>query len=131
MYLNAFRIRVALIGAGILTTLIYLALGGRFGPGNNGAIQIEYGMYPEEFQGAEVLIDGAVAGTLKPFGSATRTGFEVQAGEHVVRIRHPKFASRERKVQIKPGGGTLLILNFGDPGMSAAGQGGPVITFDS
>ncbi len=129
MYLNAFRIRVALIGAGIVTTLIYLAMGGRFGPGNKGAIQIEYGMYPDEFQGAEVVIDGAVAGMLKPFGSATRTGFEVEQGEHVVTIRHPRFDSRERRVEIKPGRGVLLILNIGSD-LSASGQERPTITFD-
>jgi len=129
MYLNAFRIRVALIGAGILTTIIYLAMGGRFGPGSKGAIQIEYGMYPDEFQGAEVLIDGQVAGTLKPFGSATRTGFEVTQGEHVVRIRHPRIASSERRVEIKAGSGVLLILNIGSE-MSATGGDRPTITFD-
>jgi hypothetical protein len=129
MYLNAFRIRIGLIGAGILTTLIYVALGGRFGPGSKGAIQIEYGMYPEEFSGAEVLIDGEVAGTLKPFGSATRTGFEIERGEHAVRIRHPRFPSMERKVQVEAGSGVLLILNI-TSGMASNGASRPTISFD-
>jgi hypothetical protein len=114
MFLNAFRIRLALMGAGILTLCVYLAMGGRLGPPRHGAITIEYGMYPDEFQGLAVEIDGVVAGTLKPFGSATRTAFEVKPGEHAIRVLHPQLGSQTRTLKVDAGEGELLILDFRD-----------------
>jgi hypothetical protein len=52
MFLNAFRIRLTLMGAGILTLVISLAMGGRTGPSKDGVVMIEFGMYPDEFTGA-------------------------------------------------------------------------------
>lgn len=128
MVLNAFRIRLALIGAGILSMGIYLAMGGHFGPGHKGAIRIIYGANPDLFQGLRVEIDGEVAGVLKPFGSNTTTGFEVSEGDHIVRVLHPTMKSKSRTVHIDGGGGATLILDVLDTYTRGAG-GQTVIGF--
>jgi len=122
MFLSAFRIRLGLIVSGLFATLVYLALGGSFGPGRNGMIQIEYGAYPEKFRGLEVEIDGRIAGTLEPFGSATRTGFVVQEGEHRVRVLDPSMASQPRDVRVARGQGVLLILDVVDAYVRTGGM---------
>lgn len=126
MFLNAFRIRLALMGAGILSAILYAAMGGRFGPSNAGVIQIEYGVYPEAFQGLQVAIDGQPAGELKPFGAATRTGFEVEEGRHEVRIISSRFTSRPRSVNVESGHTVMLVLDIGD---TAAGGSKPEVYF--
>lgn len=80
MVLNAIRIRAALMIAGALALIMFFAFGGHLGP--QPVLQIEFGMYPEVFQGMTVEIDGQPAGILKPFGAAHRTGFIVKEGRH-------------------------------------------------
>jgi len=70
-------------------------------------------MYPDEFIGSEVEIDGEVAGELKMFGNATRTAFQVKDGKHTVKIRHPEYASEEWKIDSGVGGrNVMIILDF-------------------
>lgn len=128
MQLNAFRIRLALMGGGLIMFLIYIAMGGQIGPGRNGTIQIEYGAYPERFTGLDVEIDGKVAGALKPFGSATRTGFLVAEGEHRVRVIDPSMPSQSRDVHVTSGQGVLLILDVVDA-YARDGTAKPMIGF--
>lgn len=128
MYLNAFRIRLALMGAGVLTTLLYVALGGKLGPGNTGVVAIEYGAYPEAFQGLEVAIDGQAVGPLKPLGPRTRTAFEVKEGQHEVRVIATRFTCRPRRVNVEGGSSVLLVLNVGES-MPSTAEGKPEIVF--
>jgi hypothetical protein len=105
------RIRAALMVSGVLVVAMFFAFGGRFGP--RPVVQIEFGMYPEVFQGLTVEIDGKPAGTLRPFGAANRTGFAVKEGPHAIRVLHPKYASVERTVDVRANGrGVLLILDL-------------------
>ncbi len=55
-------------------------------------IQVQWGAYPE-LEGAEVAIDGEVAGTLFRRGRRTLSGFKVKLGEHRVSIVHPDLPS--------------------------------------
>jgi hypothetical protein len=128
VYLNAFRIRLALMGAGILTSLIYVAMGGKLGPGSTGVVAIEYGAYPEAFQGLEVAIDGEAVGPLKPFGAKTRTPFEVKEGQHEVRVIATRFTCRPRRVNVESGSSVLLVLDVGES-MSSGTNGKPEIVF--
>jgi hypothetical protein len=121
VYLNALHIRLSLMALGIVSLITFLALGGRLGPGNKGVIQIDYGIEPRSFAGLEVEIDGQTAGTLRPFGNASRTGFEVAKGMHQVRVRHPEFACEPRRVEVEPGRNVLLILDVGE-GADAKGS---------
>ena len=113
MFLDAFKIRLGLMGVGAIALALYLMAGGRFGPGNHGTIQIEYGTYPDQFEGMQVAIDGQPAGVLKSYGAATRTAFAVEAGRHEIRVVSQDFASRARVVNIESGRTVMLILDVG------------------
>lgn len=130
MKLDSLRIRLGLMGAGIVTILFFIAMGGRLGPPTTGSIVIEYGMYPRDFEGLSVEIDGEVAGVLKPFGGATKTGFAVREGDHEVRVLHPRFRSESRHLEVVAGRPALLILDIGDR-VGKDGTSEPVLTFTS
>ncbi len=72
-------------------------------------------MAPEVFEGCEVEIDGAIAGTLQRVTRASRTGFEVKDGSHTIAILHGEFGSEVREVTT---GGhqkqVLLVADLGD-----------------
>lgn len=128
MRLDSLRIRLGLMGAGILTLAFFLAMGGHLGAPTTGSIVIQYGMYPREFEGLSVEIDGQVAGVLKPFGSAMMTGFKVAEGAHDVRVLHPRMRSDVRHVEVVMGRPAVLILDIGDH-TARDGTSEPVVTF--
>jgi hypothetical protein len=113
VFLNAFRIRLALMGAGILVLCLYLLSGGRLGPADRGTIAIEYGMYPREFEGLEVAVDGQVVGTLVGHGSMTRAAFAIREGEREVRVIHPEYGCTPRRLEVSSGRTVMLILDIG------------------
>jgi len=113
MFLDAFKIRLGLMGVGAIALAFYLLAGGRFGPGDHGTIQIEYGIDPDRFEGMQVAIDGRPAGELKSFGAATRTAFAVDEGRHEIRVVSEDFACRSRTVNIESGRTVMLVLDFG------------------
>lgn len=110
MQMNAWRMRMAALAVGVVVLGIYFLAGGSFAP--KAVVQIEFGMYPEEFEGAEVVIDGEVRGTLKRFGNANRTGFEVSEGEHTIALRHPELPSQPLRFTGQPGMPLLLIADI-------------------
>lgn len=115
MFANAWRVRIGMIITGVLLFGLYLVMGGPLGRRHTSVIQIEFGLYPDELAGSEVEIDGQVAGELKGFGNAWRTGFEVPEGRHAVRIRHPGFESKPRVVEAGVSAGlTLLVVDLQD-----------------
>ena len=67
-------------------------------PSHQAGIVINFAMYPEEFEGLEVEIDGEVAGRLERFGAQTTTKFLVPRGDHLVRVLHPEMDCPPRKV---------------------------------
>ena len=125
MYLNAIRIRAALMVAGVLVTALYVAFGGKFGP--QPVVQIEFGMYPEVFNGLTVEIDGKPAGKLQMFGAANRTGFIVKEGSHTIRVLHPMYASVERTVDVRANGRPVLLILDLQANAAASGQLATVI----
>jgi len=111
MFLNVMKVRAVLAVAGLVVLVGYLAMGGSFG--GKSSIVIEFGMYPEEFTGCEVEIDGKVVGKLQKFGQATRNAFKVKDGKHTVRIVHPEIASAEITVDTGVGARqAMVILDF-------------------
>src|SRR5688572_7164031 len=108
MRLDSMRIRATLMLMGVVAFGVYLMAGVPGRP--KSIVQVEFGMYPDVFQGLTVEIDGEPAGTLKPFGAATRTGFEVKEGRHAIKVRHPKFASVARDVDVTANGQPVLLI---------------------
>jgi hypothetical protein len=127
MYLNAIRIRAALMIAGVLTMMMYFALGGRLGP--QPVVQIEFGAYPEVFQGMTVEIDGKPVGILRPFGAANRTGFVVKQGRHTVRVVHPLYTSVERSVDVEANGRPVVLILDLQPALNGRGHTQTAIAF--
>lgn len=128
--IDAMRTRLALMAAGALVFLMYMAAGRHLGGGHTGSILIEYGAYPREFEGCEVEIDGGVAGRLKGFGAMTRAGFQVKEGRHRVRVLRPGYASIARTVEVASGHPVLLVLDLQES-LSAQGQQPAAICFSN
>jgi hypothetical protein len=115
MFLNALRIRLGLIAAGIIVTAAYMLCGGSLLPGSEARILIEFGTDPDQFAGLDVEIDGAVAGKLERIGQATRTAFPVEPGIHQVRVVGPAFDSRPVPIEAaNPGMSTMVLLEYGE-----------------
>lgn len=110
MISNAIRKRAAVVVAAVLVLAVCLGAGSRLTA--RPAVQIEFGAYPEVFQGMTVEIDGKSAGTLRATGSAHRTGFEVTEGRHTVRVVHPLYTSITRSVDVRAGRPEVLILDL-------------------
>ena len=110
MISNAIRNRAAAVAAAVLVLVVCLGVGGKLA--SRPSVQIEFGAYPEVFQGMTVEIDGKPAGTLRAMGSANRTGFEVTAGRHTVRVVHPLYASIIRSVDVSAGRPVVLVLDL-------------------
>lgn len=100
------RWRASLLVVGSILAVAWWMIAG----GNQSIVMIEFGMYPELFQGAEVVIDGEVAGRLTPLGAATRTGFKVDEGDHEVSLRHPKYPSAPTTVTSGFGGRHVMLI---------------------
>jgi len=110
MAMNALHMRFAAIAGGILLLGFFILSGGSLGSPE--VIQIDFGMYPEVFEGAEVEIDGKVVGTLERTGQATRAGFEVKEGKHVVRVLHAELGSQEMRVEVRKGEKVRVMLDM-------------------
>lgn len=89
-----------------LLALPLLACGG----GPQQYVSIEFGMYPEEFEGETVFIDGEPVGTLDRIGQATRMAFPVEIGEHEVRISHPRLEMQPARVQVRMRGEKVRLM---------------------
>lgn len=72
-------------------------------------IQIQFGAVPE-LEGATVLIDQEVAGTLARRGSRTLTGFRVTEGEHLVQVGMERCPGEPTRVTTGFGAGTVMLL---------------------
>ena len=72
---------IGVVGNGLVFAWVWMS------GGTTHLIQIDYSWAQEMLEGAEVEIDGEVVGVLQRYGrSSYVTGFEVEPGEHVVRI---------------------------------------------
>lgn len=104
---------MGLMGAGAVTMALFLMMGGSMFPGDKGIVQIEFGIYPEELEGCEVEVDGEIVGKLQYFGAATRTGYELEEGDHMVRVIHPEFRMEPYRVEVTSGQTHLFLLDIG------------------
>ena len=99
--------RLALFGSGIVVAILMWA-GGVFE--SKKAIIIDYSMYAEELVGAEVYIDDEFAGTLQRVGRASKTGFEVSEGAHIVRVEHSQLGCEPVRVKTQGSTGSVMLI---------------------
>ena len=75
------RAAIMLVGTGLVIAWVVMT------GGTTHIIQIDFRWFGPFLEGAQVEIDGQVVGTLRPYGRNNWvTGFEVEAGEHTVRV---------------------------------------------
>ena len=108
MFLNSLHLRFGLLAAGAVLLAIFLLAGGSLGSPE--IIQLDFSMYPEVFEGCDVEIDGRVVGRLERYGQAMRSGFEVNEGQHVVRVLHDEFGSQPIEVDITSTGQKVRLM---------------------
>lgn len=101
-----FRWRAAWLVAGAAVVVLWRVASG--GPGGH-VIQIEFGMVPE-LEGARVVIDGEVAGSLQKRGARTLNGFRVGEGEHTILVGLEGCPGELTRVTTGFGAGTVMLL---------------------
>ena len=110
MQLNALHMRFGLIAAGAVVLGLYLLTGRSLGQPE--VIQLDFAMYADVLEGADVEIDGHVVGRLESVGQLPRSGFPVSAGKHVVRVLKTPYASDRVEVDVSRGAKVRLMLDL-------------------
>jgi hypothetical protein len=102
------RWRAAVTIVGAVVVLGYLWASGRSGY----TVPIDYSWTGGMLEGAEVIIDDEVAGTLQMYSNAVyATGFKVEAGRHTVCVVHQDCpGGRDYEVTVGRAEGRLAIL---------------------
>ncbi|HKJ02862.1 MAG TPA: hypothetical protein VJ997_10420, partial [Longimicrobiales bacterium] len=77
-------------------------------------LQIDYAFTGDLMEGAEVVVDDSVVGTLEGPGRNRVVGFRLSAGEHVVDLRGPGCTFRPDTVTVGPSRIQVLVLDFDD-----------------
>jgi hypothetical protein len=75
-------------------------------------IQIDYSWTGGQIEGAEVMIDGEVVGTLELLHGQPVNGFRVEKGKHVVSVRTEDCAGRPERVDTSNGRLFLLMADL-------------------
>jgi len=110
----------------IAVALIFLLWRGYAG-GPSYVVQIDYQWAADFAEGAEVLVDGEVVGTLEKLGRRHVNGFKVARGEHTVELRTPNCETRPEPVTLGPSRIAVLTADFED--RMSAGKMGCVVFF--
>jgi hypothetical protein len=98
--------RLASIGAlGLLVILWRSCLGGP-----EYVVQVRFDMDPEFLAGAEVVIDGMMAGYLERRGPNAVNGFKVREGEHTLVIRKAGCESESASFTSGFGGARAVLM---------------------
>ncbi len=93
-------------GAALVLALLYVATAG-------GAyiIQVDYSWAGEFLDGASVVINDSIVGTLEPHAGGQRIkGFEVDPGIHVVKVEMEDCDGIPHEVSFSEGGGRRAVL---------------------
>jgi hypothetical protein len=104
--IRGMRWRAALMIVALVVVVLWRWASGPWGP----VLRIDYQMVGPLLEGAEVIIDGHVAGTLESIGRQFATGFRTERGTHVVVVRTPQCASRPDTVVVGTGGSRMAVL---------------------
>ncbi len=106
-FLRGPRWYAALAVVCVILFVLWVAMGGA--PGH--VVQIDWGWAGDLATGAEVVVDGAVVGTLEPMGRRPVRGFEVGKGAHEVTLRGGPCAARPDTVRLGPPRTAVMMLD--------------------
>ena len=95
------------VAAAIVVALWWLYTGGP-----SYVLQIDYAFTGDMVEGADVVVDDVVVGTLDGTGRRRVVGFELEAGDHVVVIRSEQCAGRPEAITLGPSRIHVLVLDF-------------------
>lgn len=90
----------------LVLLVMWRGASGPWGP----VIRVDYQMAGPVLEGAEVLIDGRLAGTLESVGRQYATGFRTERGTHVVVVRTRRCTSRPDTVEVGARGSRMAVL---------------------
>ena len=105
---NPLNVSCALLLASLVLALP--ACGPMTLPESKTRITIEFGMYPEVFEGSDVSVDGKIVGKLEMTGQVTRRSFPVTKGTHAVCIENPRFDCEPTRVTLELEGQRVQLL---------------------
>ena len=99
------RFAGAFVGAAFILAWVWMAGGTRH------IIQIDFRWGGTFLEGAQVEIDGVVVGTLQRYGRSNyTTGFEVEPGQHVIRVLREGCEGTPKTVSIGGDDGRMLTF---------------------
>lgn len=98
--------------AGAVAVVVLFLLWRAYAGGPSYIVQIDYQWAAPMAEGAEVLVDGEVVGTLEKLGRRYVNGFEVAGGEHTVELRPPDCGGRPEQVTLGPSRMVVLVADF-------------------
>lgn len=107
-FLRGPRWYAALAVAGAIVVALWWAYSG----GPSYVLQIDYAFTGDLVEGADVVVDNVVVGTLEGTGRRRVVGFRLEAGEHTVDIRSEQCTSRPESVTLGPSRIHVLVLDF-------------------
>ena len=99
------RAAILLVGAGLVFAWVWMS------GGTTHIVQIDFRWGNDFLEGAQVEIDGRTVGVLQRYGrSGWVTGFEIEPGEHVVRILRDPCLSTPKTFRIGGDSGRLVTF---------------------
>jgi len=98
-------VTIAAVGAALFGAWVVL------GRARSYVVQIDWAWTGDLATGAEVLVDGAVVGTLEPVSGRPLRGFEVGKGAHVVTLRGGPCEARPDTVTLGPSRIAVLMAD--------------------
>lgn len=105
--LRSLRWRAAIMFAGTVFVILWVVASGRTAY----VVQVDFSWAREVLEGAIVEIDGDSVGTLQRYGRGQFvTGFEVEPGEHVIRLLVDDCESVPEDFEVGPDGSRLSVL---------------------
>jgi hypothetical protein len=99
------RAAILVVGAGLVGAWVWMT------GGTTHVVQIDFRWGGEFLEGAQVEIDGRNVGTLQRYGRSNWvTGFEIEPGEHVVRVLREGCEATPETFRIGGDAGRIAIF---------------------
>lgn len=110
MSLKSMKIRLGTMAAGFVLLVLVLLVGVPTLNSDRTLVLIDFGIYPDAFDGLDVYIDGKPIGKLQRIGGIAKTGFQVKEGDHVITIAHDKWKCVPERFTAGSEGRTIVYM---------------------